>query len=359
MKYTLFFCCFLVLFSCGSEETPSTIQLAGPTVKVVTSTLSQDTQQPSTSIRLNGQVRAKEEAMISTRVMGTIMQVNVDEGQAVRQGQVLARINNSDLLAQQARIQAQIKAAEAAQKNVVRNYERFKKLFEQKSVTQKELNDVEMQVEVANSQVTAAKEGLNELNVQLGYATITAPFSGRIAKKMATKGNLAHPGMPLFTLESSGNLQVVVFVPASEINEIKLNDQVNIFRQESETPLVGKVSLINPSAAHSGNQYKVEISLAANNRQGLLSGMNVSVALPKMSQASEGTALWIPKTALVQQGQLRGVYTVSSQKTALLRWLQLGEERAEQVEVVAGLSPSDVLIVSATGKLYNGVNITE
>ncbi len=140
---------------------------------------------PQGYFTLNGRVTAKESSAVSTRVMGSIASVNVEEGQRVSKGQVLASINKSDLNAKKAQIEANIQAAEAGLENASKTYKRFKNLYESNSVTLQEYNNVEMQYKIAKSQVTAAKEGLKEIEVQMGYATITAPFSGIISSKMA------------------------------------------------------------------------------------------------------------------------------------------------------------------------------
>ena len=362
MKKIGLYSLFLLLFACGGEDAPENIQLDGPAVQVTTQKVVSAISEGSRSFVLNGRVAAKNAAMVSTRVMGNISQVLVKEGQMVRKGQVLATVNSTDLKAQQSRIQAQISEAEAGLKNAKRNHERFKNLYESKSITQKEFNDVEMQLEMANARVTAAKEALKELNVQLGYANVVAPFSGRVAKKMAQIGSMANPGMPLFSIESSGELIIEVDVPASEIKHLQLKDEVDITLQDLDKSMKGKTSLINPSASLNGYQYRVEISPSSSaSIKDVPTGMNAKVAFSIQSgeKTSEKPAIWIPKSALVQQGQLQGVYTISDQQTALLRWLQLGEEKADKVEVVSGLESEATLIISAQGRLYNGVKITQ
>lgn len=352
----------VVLMACSGEEETGNIQLAGTAIKVEAQSIANKTATLSSNFLLNGMVSAKESATISTRVMGNITQVFVKEGQSVRKGQVLAQVNNMDLKAQKARINAQIAEAEAAFKNAEKNYQRFKNLYESKSITQKEFNDVEMQYEMSQTRVTAAKEALNEINVQLGYASVTAPFNGRITQKMATQGNMANPGMPLFRIESAGNLLITVHVPASEIKHIKLKDEVSISIPDLAQELKGQVSLINPSSTHNGNQYKVEITPSSNPTQ-LLAGMNAKITFTKSNTAIETankrSSIWVPKSALIQKGQLDGLYTISNQNTALLRWVQLGEQTADKAEVLSGLNPDDQVIIKAEGRLYNGVKITQ
>jgi len=362
MKYFFIYSLIFLLISCGSEETPQNIELAGTPIQVTSQKVTTSADE-SSSFTLSGTVSAQKLAQISTRVMGTVTQVLVQEGQNVRQGQTLATVDHTDLKAQKARIQAQISEAEAALKSANRDHERFKNLYASKSITQKELNDVELQLEITQARVKAAKEALKEINVQLGYANIVAPFSGKIAQKMVQQGNMANPGMPLFSIESAGNLLVVVDVPASEIKHLQLKDEVEIWVQDVDQVLKGKISLINASSANRAHQYRVEISPSFTKaNQNILSGMTAKVVFQKKEEEKNkmlSENIWIPATALVQQGQLKGVYTVSAQNTAMLRWVRVGQQTKTQVEVLSGLAKDDVLIVSATERLYNGAKITQ
>jgi len=356
----------MVLWSCSGNDEPKNIELSGETVKVTAIQASGSNYDGNAiDFQLNGTVMAQESANISTRVMGNISRILVKEGQKVSQGQLLASISSTDLQAQKSRINAQIAEAEAGLKNAEKNYQRFKNLYESKSITQKEFNDVEMHYEMAQSRVKAAKEGLNELNVQLGYASVKAPFAGRISKKIANEGDMASPGMPLFTIESLGKLLIVVNVPEANMKDVKLNDEVQILIEALGKEMKGKVSLINPSAVQNGHQYKVEITLVGASPANLLAGMNAKVAFKKASTdapkneeaATTPEAIWLPKSALVEKGQLEGVYTVSNQQTAMLRWVQIGKMTDSQMEVLSGISPQDMVITQSEGKLYNGVKV--
>jgi hypothetical protein len=88
----------------------------------------------------------------------------------------------------------------------------------------------------------------------------------------------------------------------------------------------------------------------------ILSGMYATVQFPIVQENSK--AIMIPNDALVYNGQLTGIYTVSQSNTALLRWLRLGRTVGDKVEVLSGLSADEEFIVSAEGKLYNGVKIS-
>jgi len=112
----------------------------------------------------------------------------------------------------------------------------------------------------------------------------------------------------------------------------------------------GKVDRVIPSS--SSGQFKVIVSLIENNLQ-LKPGMFARVNLLKDKEK----VLLIDKSVVIEKGQLRGVYTVNQQQEAMLRWVRLGKEYGDKIEVLSGLIEEEKLIVSSTSKLIDGVKV--
>jgi multidrug efflux pump subunit AcrA (membrane-fusion protein) len=119
--------------------------------------------------------------------------------------------------------------------------------------------------------------------------------------------------------------------------------------------LKGKVEEVSTSAKNTGGQYLVKINLKKTDAS-ILSGMFATVQFP-VDKKNSSKSILIPTEAIVKNGQLSGVYTVSESNTALLRWLRLGRSYGNQVEVLSGLSADESYIISADGKLFNGVKV--
>ncbi len=117
----------------------------------------------------------------------------------------------------------------------------------------------------------------------------------------------------------------------------------------------GKVTAVSSSAQSTGGQYLVKISLQQKPKE-LRSGMFATVSFPVVGK-SVSQMVTVPVSALVKQGELIGIYTVSQSNTAILRWLRLGQKFGDNVEVLSGLSADENYILSAEGKLYNGAKI--
>jgi len=344
----------LMTISCGDTETKAEVDNT-PAVPVSVQTVSANTNNPV--VIASGKVQAVNSAQLSTRMMGFVANVPVNVGDKVSQGQLLVAINNADLQAKQAQVNASITEANAAFTNAQKDYERFKNLFVENSASQKELDDMTAQFNMAKARLEGAQQMKNEINAQFAYSNITAPFSGVITRKNVKKGDMANPGQPLVSIESPGNFEVIAMVPETEISAIKNNTKVTVSIKSMNETLTGMVTEVSPSAQQTGGQYLVKIILDKT-EVNVRSGMFATVVFPIERKDATTNVVLIPKAALVTRGQLSGVYTVSQSNTAVLRWLRLGKTMGDQVEVLSGLQVDETYIVNADAKLYNGVKIS-
>ncbi len=340
--------------SCGNDAKKVTLENSIPiTVKV------KDVQAASNSffVTASGKIQTEKSADLSTRMMGFVNKVYVNVGDKVKKGQLLLSINNADLQAKRAQINAGITEAAAAYKNAEKNHIRFKNLFIEKSASQKEMDDMTAHFEMAKARLKAANEMKNEVNSQFKYANITAPFNGVVTSKNIETGDMAKPGMSLISVEAPGKFEVITMVPESEILQIKKGTEVNVVVKSINKTIKGKVTEVSTSAKNTGGQFLVKVALHKTVAK-ILSGMFTTVQFPIVKKATELSIVLIPKGIIVKKGQLSGVYTVSQSNTAMLRWLRLGRTFGDDIEVLSGLSANESYIVSAEGKLYNGVKIT-
>jgi RND family efflux transporter MFP subunit len=289
-------------------------------------------------------------------MMGYVTKVHVNVGDKVTKGQLLVSINNTDLQAKRAQVDASITEATVAFNNAQKDYNRYKNLFADNSASQKELDDMTANFEMAKARLEAAKQMKNEVNAQFAYSNITAPFNGVITSKTVTEGDMANPGQPLISMEAPGNFEVMAMVPETEISQIKTGVQVDVLVKAINKTLKGQVTEISTSAKNTGGQYLVKIALDKSDAN-ILSGMFTTVQFPVEKQTHTEMVL-IPTDILITNGQLSGVYTVSESNTALLRWLRLGRTYGDQVEVLSGLSADEAYIVTSEGKLFNGAKIS-
>ena len=345
----------LMLNSCGKDRKETADNPPAIPVKVSGNTTSTN---PS-FVTASGKIEAENSANVSTRMMGYVTKLHVKVGQKVNAGQLLVSINNTDLQAKKAQVEASILQATAAYNNAKKDHERFTALFNQQSASQKELDDMTSRYEMAKAGLEAAKQMRNEVVAQFGYSNITAPFSGEVTNTFVKEGDMANPGMPLVSLEGASRLQVTAMVSESDIANIQSGMAVNVLVKSINKTVTGKVTEVSSSAKNTGGQYLVKINLSQTDKA-ILSGMFVNVQFPiankKQTTVSTDKVL-VPESALVKQGQLTGIYTIGNGDKAILRWLRIGKTFGNQVEVLSGLSSEESYIVSAEGKLYNGAKV--
>ncbi|WP_273568550.1 efflux RND transporter periplasmic adaptor subunit [Maribacter halichondriae] len=344
----------LVLNSCG-EADKKTVADNSPAVAVHVSAVSENTDNPFLST--SGKIEAVKSVDLSTRMMGYVDKIYVQVGTKVKKGQLLVSINNADISAKLAQVNAGITEAIAAFNNAEKDYNRYTALFQENSASQKELDDITANYNMSKARLEAAKQMKNEVNAQLSYANIRAPFNGVVTNKFINAGDMANPGMPLLEVESPGKYQVLAMVPESEIVGIKADSEVDVILKSLNKSIKGKVTEVSTSAKNTGGQYMVKVILDKSDAN-ILSGMYATVQFPVERKSTTKAAIMIPTIALVEKGQLTGVYTVSQSNTALLRWLRLGRTFGDKTEVLSGLSADEQYIVSAEGKLYNGAKIS-
>ncbi|SRX72925.1 efflux RND transporter periplasmic adaptor subunit [Aequorivita antarctica] len=352
--YTLLlFSAVLSFNACNNASEEKTIDKT-PAVPVTVSSVAAENNTPF--LTASGKIEAANSATLSTRMMGFVDKVLVNVGQKVTKGQLLVSINNSDLSAKQAQTSAGITEAQAAFNNAEKDYQRFQNLFADNSASQKELDDQRARYEMAKARLEGAKQMKNEVQSQFAYVNLRAPFNGVVTNKFIEAGDMANPGAPLISIEGPGNFEVTASVPESEISKIKSGSEVQVIVKSSNKILPGKVTEVSTSAKNTGGQYLVKVVLDKTN-ESILSGMYATVQFP-IEKKTDVTTVLVPEEALVKRGQLTGIYTVSQNNTALLRWLRLGRTYGDNVEVLSGLNADENYIISADGKLFNGAKIT-
>ena len=352
--YTILLLSVAFIFANCNKENAKIDSETTEVIKVKVNKITENTNNQYLSV--SGKVQATKSADVSTRIMGFVNKVHVSVGDKVQKGQLLISINNTDLQAKKAQVNAEIIKAKTAFANAEKNYNRYKNLLANNSITQKEMDDMTVDYNIKKANLESVNQIKNEINAQFAYSNITAPFNGIVTAKNIESGSLANPGIPLISLETPKDFEVIAMVPESEISQIKTRIKVDVLVKSVNKILKGKVIVVSTSAKNTGGQFLVKIKLD-NKPKNILSGMFATVHFPIESKLKSDLVL-IPIDAVVKNGQLSGIYTISQTNTALLRWLRLGKTYGNQVEVLSGLNSNETYILSAEGKLFNGAKIS-
>ena len=330
-------------------------------------------------VQAPGAVVSAHTAEVAARTMGMVEAVLVREGQAVKAGELLARLDDRELAAHGAAaksaeagaISARAEAAQGlasakAQAEVIeKTYERFVYLRDQKSVAPQEFDEVESRRRMAQASLAAAadREKQAEAGVERAraearaaetassYARIAAPFAGIVARRMAETGGMAAPGTTLFVIEDPSRYQLRAQLQAAAAGAARTGTVVRVRLDALGGPdLEGRITEVEGGADPATHTVAVRIELPANPaiRSGLFGRA--------WFRRGERQAILLPQSALVRRGQLAGVYALDS--AGVLRWrvITVGEISAtgDAMEVLSGLGAGETIAANPSGRELDG-----
>lgn len=335
-KNSILTCCLTVLLTATnglSEEKQHTAPL--PTVAVHVQTVKEDFSHAQ--VELVATIQAVQQAAIAAKVTGTITQLPVVLGSRVKRGDLLVKISAEEISARLLQAQAQLDQAK-------RNLAREQKLLKKNATTPETVKSMQDMFAVARASVQEAK-------AMLGYTAITAPYDGVITKKLANSGDLATPGTPLLQLENDTRLQAVTAIPESLINQLKEGDSLSVQVPSARATISGTVAEIAPSVDPLSRTAPIKIDIGYD--AALKTGQFARVVLP----VNPATTLFIPGSAVIPFGQMDKVFVLEKGK-AQLRLVRIGSRMKTQVEILAGLSAGDQVILDNNRLLVSGQPVT-
>jgi len=294
-----------------------------------------------------GTVRANSTSMVASRVMGVVNSVSVREGDAVKAGQLLMVIDDRDTAQ---RVRAANMAVESANQNrtlAEKTWQRYKNLYDEKALTRQEMDQIDTQRKVAESEYERAKAMAEEAKTYLSFARVTAPVSGRITEKRIDVGSMATPGMPLLVMESGGSYYIEVFIDAALGKKIKAGMSAEAVVETMDKPLQGKIREVLPSVDPLSRTFTVKLDVR---NVSLRSGLFARVQIP----VGKREAIVVPEPAVVEKGQLTGVYAVDSQGVVTYRLVRKGNTVAGGIEILSGLDTNDRIITAGVGRAVDG-----
>ena len=334
----ILFTLLLCLSSCGLKSTDQ--QQVKP-IYVETLTIAEQKQ-----INAHSYVGKMEESAsipVSSPIGGTVTELNVSNGEQVKEGQVLLVIDSI-----QAYNSWQIALATLQQ--ATDGFQRAQQVFEQGGVTEQKMVELRSQLQQAQSMLAIARKRLDD-------CTITAPRDGIVADCDLQIGQNIAPAVPIITLLDIQEYKVAFDVPEKDISTISIGDQGNMSieaLQVSNIPI--RVTEKNLMANRLSHTYTVTATLthaAASVKRQLLPGMVGKIQL--QTQAVEG--IIIPATCIHTQTHSTVVWVVDNGK-AMRRQIEVGPYTADGVLVTSGLSIGDIIITSGYQKMYNGAPVT-
>jgi len=312
-----------------------------------------------------GTVRAVQTTILASQVMGNIVELRAREGDRVKRGQILALIDDSQPRAALERANAAVNAAQ--QQSIAADSElaladstlkRYQTLFERKSVSPQEFDEVKARQqtasarrELARSELAQARAALTQARTGLGYTQIRAPFDGLVTERKADVGTLASPGTPIFIVEDT-RYRLDAAINETDLRFVRIGMVSPVVIEAlGDAAIDGKVVEIVPSADPGSRSFLVKADLPADAR--LRSGMFGRMRIRRGVRS----AITIPQTALIARGQLRGVFVLDQNRIAALRYLTVGSSQGQNVEVLAGLQAGESLVADPGDRDLDGKRI--
>ena len=287
----------------------------------------------------SGTATALRQATLSTKLMGSVLEVLVKEGDIVSAGQPLVRIDARDLSAKADQIAASLAEAEAMQREALAQAGRIRALYADSAATRAQLDGAEMGLARAEAGVRTAHAAAAELGAATAYAVVRAPFAGVVTKRFVDPGAFAAPGAPLISVQDGRQLRVTTNATPDVVRELSRGQRIEATVEGRSRSAV--VEGVVPAVA--GNLYAIN-AIVDNPNGETLPGSTATLLVP----LGLHSALVVPSAAVIRQGDLTGV-TIRTADGDATRWVRLGRPVGSMVEVNAGLRAGDRVVVAPSG----------
>jgi membrane fusion protein (multidrug efflux system) len=318
---------------------------------------------------LPGRLEASRVAQVRARAAGIVQKRLFVEGSSVREGQALFQIDASPYQATLASAQASVAKAEANVMQASAQAERFKPLIDAKAISQQEFVNAQASQKLAEADLAAARAAVQTARINLGYASITAPISGRIGRALVTEGALVGQGeaTPMAVIQQTDPLYVNFTQSASEVMKLRgAMDAGQLKRAGSQAASVRVVLEDGTEYAKPGKLLFSDLTVDATSGQitlraevpnpagTLLPGLFVRV---RLEQAQASNAITLPQQAVTRSPQGDSVMVVGADGKVAPRPVKVGNQQRGQWVILDGLQNGDQVMVDGFQKLRGGAPV--
>lgn len=304
----------------------------------------------------NGNIAAWQEVVIGSELPGQrLTRVNVNVGDQVRRGQVLAEINSDTIRADLAAAKASYAEAQAVLADAITNNKRIQQLKNTGAISAQEATQYQTSQATAQAKLDAAKAQIESNQLRLAQTRVVSPDNGVISARTATVGSLAQTGQELFRLIRDHRLEWRAEVTTSDLYKLKQGMTAHIISPDPAQPAVtGKVRMIAPVIDPQTRYGLVYVDIPAT--QAVRMGMFVKGEF----DLGEKVALTVPQTALLLRDGFSYVFIVGANNRVAQQKVTVGRRLGDRVEIL-DLAPNVKVVSSGTGFLADGdlVNIAK
>ena len=354
----------LLLAGCSEDSAPKAAKGAMPPAQVEVVTPQSITQQET--LVLPGRLQAVRTAEVRARVEGIVERRLYQEGGYVKAGDALFQIDSKVLQANVQSAKAALMRAQADARIAEQTSERLNALVPQKAASQQDLDTAHANVSRAKADIEAAKAALSRAEIDLGYAKVTAPISGRIGRALVTEGALVGKGSatPLAVIEKTDPIWVNFALSSTQYAQLRSAVDGQAGQQVGKIQLkltdkdvyaqLGRLLFSDPAVDPSTGSVGLRAEFS-NTEGRLLSGQFVSVVLPI---SDDTTFLTVPQKAVQASPQGQIVMTVTAEGKVAPRPIKTGALVNGAWVVLTGLQGDEQIIVNGLQKARPGSTVT-
>jgi RND family efflux transporter MFP subunit len=295
---------------------------------------------------ISGSLEPDQAATVRAEVGGSVLRTEVDAGQRVKRGQLLASIDDRTVRESYLSSRSAVRSAETALELARRNLERTERLEQAGALPERDLESARLDVTNAEGALADARARLSGAQDQLEDTRVRAPFEGIVSERQADAGDVVQVGAALFSIVEPSRLRLEASVPAENIGRLRQGTQVEFTVTGVDRRITGRIDRINPVVDSTTRQVRIYVSIP-NPDQALVAGLFAEGRVATDTKR----AVAVPLNAVDSRGNTPKVHLVKRGRVAETE-VQLGvrDEAAELVEIQAGVAAGDtVLLGSAQG----------
>lgn len=285
-------------------------------------------------------IESDEQAVVVSQITGVVLEIKAEEGEFVKAGQLLVRVEPD-------RYRLEVERNEATLKRLQMDFQRKKELFDRKLVSAEDFERVSAEYEAQKAQVALAR-------LDLKYTGIQAPISGYVSERMVRVGNLVELHQPVYSITSYDPLLAVLHVPERELGVLRKGLEVTVrvdaFPQQI---FKGEVIRISPVIDPATGTFRVTTEVkdpAGLVKPGLFGRVDI------LHDVRKDVPI-IPRSALIKEDEQTFVFVIGDDNNVSRRVIQTGYEQNGEIEVVDGVSAGESVVTAGKGSLSDGSKV--
>jgi RND family efflux transporter MFP subunit len=311
-------------------------------------------EQIRTGPAISGSLTPEKQATLRSEMSGPVLQTFAEAGQRVSAGQQLAQLDATVLRDQALSARSAVATAQNSYDIARREVTRSETLAQAGAIAERDLERARNALMTAQTQLSTSRAQLANIQKQLDKANVRAPFSGVVAQRQVSAGDVVSPGTALYTVVDPGSMQLEAAVPSEALSQVRVGLPVDFKVNGYPTrSFAGRVTRVNPTADPVTRQVKILASIP-NSGNTLVGGL---FAEGRVSTESRNAPI-VPLTAVDERGVRPTVVRLKNGKVEKVEVaLGIRDAAAETVEIASGIAPGDTVLLGAARGISPGTPV--